>query len=339
MGLLQDQLGNAATGIIGGGLGLLLGGINDRRQLKQQQKLQDQQIAGNKEMANHMWRLQKEMWDATNYSAQVEHLKKAGLNAGLIYGMSGGGGVTTGSPSGTVSGATAPIGGGEAQALMGLGLQNQLMKAQKDLITAQTEKTQAEAEKIGGVDTQLGKAQIENLTATTGNTKADTELKGIQTEIAKLDKRLKNDTLEDQIKIISWQTSKIIEEVNQIGIDNHLNQKLIETKIALAKKELLTVALQQAYIQASTEQTKRQTKEIDNDLYIKMAQLDLQSWGTEQGQQNTNIAERQQALNEWMHDVSDSMKIPFDIVEKITQAIIVKDLFTNKPKNPIGFRQ
>ena len=38
--------------------------------------------------------MQKEMWDYTNYENQVEYMKNAGLNVGLMYGGSGGGGAT-----------------------------------------------------------------------------------------------------------------------------------------------------------------------------------------------------------------------------------------------------
>ena len=39
------------------------------------------------------------MWENTNYSTQVEQLKKAGLNPALLYGKGGGMGATTGSAS------------------------------------------------------------------------------------------------------------------------------------------------------------------------------------------------------------------------------------------------
>ena len=50
---------------------------------------------------------QMDMWNATNYPAQVEQLNKAGLNPALEYGMKGGGGVTTGSPTTGVQGGAA----------------------------------------------------------------------------------------------------------------------------------------------------------------------------------------------------------------------------------------
>ncbi len=44
--------------------------------------------------------LQMDMWNKTNYGAQIDHMKQAGLNPALMYGMGGGGGATTGSQGG-----------------------------------------------------------------------------------------------------------------------------------------------------------------------------------------------------------------------------------------------
>ena len=40
-------------------------------------------------------KMQMQMWDDTNFAAQVEQLKKAGLSIGLMYGNGGAGGATT----------------------------------------------------------------------------------------------------------------------------------------------------------------------------------------------------------------------------------------------------
>lgn len=137
MGFIKD----AANTVLGGGLGLILGEYNDRRQIKQQQKLTDMQIAGQKQMADYSQAQQFDMWNKTNYAAQVEHMKKAGLNPGLMYGMGGGGGATTGSASGSVSGGSAPTGGGE----VGMGMQMALLQAQKENIEADTANKKAGA--------------------------------------------------------------------------------------------------------------------------------------------------------------------------------------------------
>ena len=110
--------GNAVAGSVGNAVGDAVTnafGINsDSKQYDQQKRLQQLQIAGQKELANYSQRLQREMYDytydKTKASAQVKNLEEAGLNTALMYGMGGAGGATgqTGSASaGSVSGASA----------------------------------------------------------------------------------------------------------------------------------------------------------------------------------------------------------------------------------------
>ena len=133
-------------------LGLALEGHQDRRQLKQQGKLLEQQAATDRRQAEFSQALGLETWKKTGPVALSEELEKAGLNKALQYGGSGGGGQTMGMAGANVNAEGAPRGGGE---VMGL----QLMGAQKALIEAQTAKTQAETAKTAGIDTKLATAQ------------------------------------------------------------------------------------------------------------------------------------------------------------------------------------
>lgn len=144
------DIGGVGNAVAGGALGMILGEHNDKRQIEQQQKLTDMQIKGQKQMSDYSQKLQYDMWDKTNYNAQVMQMKKAGLNPGLMYGMGGGGGTTTGSASGSVSGGSAPVGGQE----VGMGMQMAMMGAQVRLTEAQAKKAEVEAAKAAGVDTK-----------------------------------------------------------------------------------------------------------------------------------------------------------------------------------------
>ena len=106
--ILAEQAGGVANQVIGQALGMAFGAYNDARQRKQQRNLQEIQLQGNEKALEQQRVKEMKKWEDTNYSAQVEQLKKAGLNAGLIYGMSGGGGTTTGGAGAGVTGASAP---------------------------------------------------------------------------------------------------------------------------------------------------------------------------------------------------------------------------------------
>jgi len=171
MGFDIGTLGmQAASGVIGAGMGIALGNYNDKRQVKQQQRLQDIQIQGQRQMMDYSMQKQLQMWKATSYPAQLEMMKQAGINPALMYGMSGGGGTTTGSPSGNVSGGTANQNPGEIQQSLGMAMQLQLLKAQKDNIEADTKLKETDATLKGG-------PQTENIKADTANKIADQIIK------------------------------------------------------------------------------------------------------------------------------------------------------------------
>lgn len=144
-------------------------------------------------MTDYQYAKQLQMWKDTNYNAQKEQLKMAGLNPGLIYGMSGGGATTTGSGSGSVTGANAPTGGREVQDIIGMGIQSALLKAQKENIEANTAKT---------------KAETENVPLTGRQTTAGTELTQLQSKLAKI---------EAEIKKISEEIAQGWEKLRQSG--------------------------------------------------------------------------------------------------------------------------
>lgn len=162
MGLLNGVTGGLASA----GIGMITAGANDKRQLEQQDKLSKMQIGYNKEMTDYQNQKQLEMWHATNYGAQKEEMKKAGLSPGLMYGLGGGGGATTGGGAASNSGGgNAPSGGMEIMNM----LQMRNMEAQRKLLEAQTENVKTDTIKKGGVDTANIEAQTENTRRETEN--------------------------------------------------------------------------------------------------------------------------------------------------------------------------
>lgn len=160
MAKLKDIGMGALDSAIGQGMGMVFGGMQDRRQVRQQQKLQDQQIKGQKDMANYNQQLAMKTWEETNYKAQVEQMKKAGLNVGLMYGGGGAGGGTVASGGGgSVTGATASDPNSGTGMGMQIASQIALMNAQKENIEADT------ANKKAGT----GKATAETANTEFGN--------------------------------------------------------------------------------------------------------------------------------------------------------------------------
>jgi len=246
---MSFDLGSMAQGAaeagINTGLGLLLEKHSDRRQLKQQGKLGQQQLGLNKQQMKYGKELDLQMWENTSYPAQVEQLKKAGLNPGLLYGQSGGGGTTTGGNAGSVNTPNAPQGGGE---IIGL----QLMGAQKALIEAQTAKTQAETIKTEGVDTKLTKANA---------------------RIAEIQGQMMSDTYAETFSKILSEAEKAASESRIAAQTADVGQETMQTRIETAEAELVGIGianelrktqtnLTQEQIKATVEQVKQKWEEI-----------------------------------------------------------------------------
>ena len=197
LGMLGMQ---AASQGLSAGMGLLLQGINDRRQLRQQEKLQNLQIKGDKQLTDYNFMKQMDIWKNTNYPAQMAMLRAAGLNPALIY-ENGGAGASTNITQGNVAGASAPTGGGEIMQMMGMGLTRDLQLAQIENIKATTEKTKAETAKTAGVDTQLAQQTIEGIKQTITSQQTQQALTRAQTALTELDAQFASATMENRKSI------------------------------------------------------------------------------------------------------------------------------------------
>jgi hypothetical protein len=148
--------GAVAGGLIGGAMGLFSGGSDD--QLSENKELMEYQQKLAQENAAYGMGLQKEMFDytqsKTDLHAQVEKMKKEGLNVGLLYGGSGAGGSTVG--QGQTGTANVQAGGSGAaadraamkqaeSAQLGMALQLAEIKSRIDVNKSTAEKQEAEA--------------------------------------------------------------------------------------------------------------------------------------------------------------------------------------------------
>lgn len=322
---------NAADQATGGILGIVAGGINDRRQLKQQKKLQELEMSGQRSMTDYNMMKQLEMWEKTGYGAQMKQLKEAGLNPGLIYGMGGAGGQSSNIETGKVTGGSAPTGGGEIPSMMGMGIQRELLQAQKANIEANTDLTKAQAAKTGGVDTELGKTQIADLTQGIENKKAIQTLTEVQTGIAKIEARIKGETADDAIELVSWEEQQAGNKVEQLYRDNVISKATMNEKIDRIKVDLAGAVLQNEMTRAQTTNVGQQTqvgiaqvKEIIQRMVISMREDGRNVYGQ-------NLEATQKSHEQWINDVAKSTGLGADIVEKVLQAIILKNVVQRNP--------
>lgn len=164
-------LGSAAastgTGLLGNALSQMFGlSWSPQRAMEEQWKYNKNIMAlqnqYQQQAAEKSQQYAKEYWDYTNAENQVQHLKNAGLNIGLMYGQSGAGGM--GASGGAHQAAPEQPQGnpvGMALQVQQLEQQRRMNDAQIALAEAQASKANEEAKKIGGVDTQEALKRIE----------------------------------------------------------------------------------------------------------------------------------------------------------------------------------
>lgn len=270
---LIDQVGGAAGGIVQAGIGLALEQHNDRRQINQQKKLQDLQMQGQREMADYNYNNQLKMWDATNYKAQVEQMKKAGLNPALMYGEGGGGGATTNAAQGQgPSMASAPQGGGEIAMGLERGMQMQMMQAQIELAKSQANKNNVEATKTGGVDTQKVETEIQSLNAGIENTQADTKMKKVQEKLMQVDLGYEKATYDDRIDYITQQARQMTGLATQALVQGNLDSDARNTRLKTIKAEYVAQLLTNAKITAETDGIYQSIAESKEKVMVMMQQ-------------------------------------------------------------------
>lgn len=206
-------------------VGQIMNQITQDKQFANEQYMMDKQAEHNKDLAKYSQELQKEMWNYTNYGNQRKHMEAAGLNPALMYGMSGGGGSTTGSASaGSVS--------NPGTQAVGMGLQAAMIASQIRLNESEATKNDAEAKKTSGVDTDLARAQ-ENLTNFNARL---SELKGYLTEEDIDNAKLYGDKLVQEIRLLKNQAD-IAEETKENEIEMSA-QKLLNMQWEGFKKQM-----------------------------------------------------------------------------------------------------
>lgn len=320
------MLGNGIFSIFGAGLNAVMSSGTANEQWGNQLRLMDIQNRYNEQMAKNNQQRNKDLWDYTNYENQKQHIKNAGLNPALMYGMGGGGGVSANGAQG--QGVTQPTDRSVEMGLkqQGLGLQLASIASQIDLNKSQAEKNEVEANKIAGVDTRAQEAIIDNLIAQTSNEKVKKGLILGQIRVADAEEELKRnmaDWTKDKADETRWNIKslqkgidKLVEEINGMKLDNELKEKTIDNKVkesALTLQNLMTEIL-----------LKGSQKKINEEQAKAIPQQILQGWEDLVKKGKALIIQREQ-MEAYVQDVFNR----YDLGEKgldIEEQKLVKDI-------------
>lgn len=270
--LAQASGAQAAGNTINELTGLFSQPFKNKQQLKQARKLQDlgleaeaTRLARNESMALRMF-------ENTGYNAQVEQMKKAGINPALLYGMSAGGGTTQ---------AQAPQASGSGH--------------------AQTAQASRGSEGMGLMIGQMGllQAQKENIEADTANKLASKPKTEAETEGIHLNNEFLKKSLNDRIDIINSDAAIKIADID-IREGERDEQRMSRTdRMNQIKAQAAGEILKNALI---TQQTKEGAQNIEESKarVIKM-DAEIKNWSEQiaQGWKNLDIHEKEMKIKEF----------------------------------------
>jgi len=225
-----DKIGAGAK--VGSTLfGMLGANTNQKRQYGQTKRLMGLQNQYQRGLNQQGHDLQYDMWNKTNYGAQMRHMKDAGLNPGLMYGMGGGGGTTTGSQGG----GNQSMGGVEQQKNMGI--EGAMAMSQMELMKAQAYKARKEGDNLGDKPGSKVQQEIAESIAREGNISASTakiiqetlNLKTID-EWNKIRKGL--DELKESKKVTGSQVTDLLTNLGLDPVNNEADKEAFRVLVA-----------------------------------------------------------------------------------------------------------
>lgn len=287
--LAQQAAGQATGGAIAMGIQRLGVNYDNRKQAEQAQRLQDIQIAGEKQLMDYQSQKQLQMWQDTSYGAQKAQMQKAGINPALMYGMGGGGGQSMGGGIPSVGGASAQSpntakAGGEGMGIM-TSAQLQLMQAQADALKAQANKTNAEIPNVSktganiDTDTALKDQQRQNLIQGVENMKAQKLLTDTQTKATDLANQITAASKNDQIAMWAENLDKLVSESRSAAAYADINEKTLDDKVKQIKAEAVGAVIDNVLKTSQTKLTEQEIVKMKQDVINSIRSLDLTQGG------------------------------------------------------------
>nr|DAG78034.1 MAG TPA: hypothetical protein [Microviridae sp.] len=307
-----------------------------QNQYQQQAAAQSQQYA-------------KDYWDYTNAENQVEHLKNAGLNIGLMYGQSGAGGMGA-SGGARQESPDQPQGNPIAMALQTQQIEQQrrMTDAQITLTEAQAKKAEEEAKKIGGVDTDKAIQEIKTMIQQEGWYKADADLRvQLRTESSEKVKEIQQNvelikkqqfTEEQKAKKFYEEAMTQIEEqrvlakkwevLNEEAIEKRINNQILqETKDELIRNTALknSVLIAEAFnLRESGKTEEKKRNELDASIKELLARADKHGMDAESFRKEVEgQIERwkaQTGLETW-ENINESVDLVIDGLVEVFKAL------------------
>ena len=295
---------NSLTGLLTGGISQALGlSWSPERAMREQEaynkRIMALQYQYQQQAAAQSQQYAKDYWDYTNAENQINHLKNAGLNIGLMYGQSGAGGMGASGGARQESPDQAqgnPI--GMALQVQQIEQQRRMNDAQISLAEAQAKKAGAEAEKISGVDTQEALKRIEGIgsqielnlkegnykEALTGLTNAEKEATNALKSLREMQEALTSAQISEAFSIATYYSEKAHTEYwikeNEKIQNKYLKDTYQDRVDAADYNNAVAIALAAKYI-SEKDVNEKQIKHLEASIGELNARADKHNWDKE----------------------------------------------------------
>lgn len=304
LGQIGGGIGSALSGGLGGLMGMMFQGEQNQNQLNQQQALTNMQEQANEKLSAFNFNQQFDLWNKTNYPAQVDQLNKAGLNPALLYGKSGGGGTTTGTPSGGIGMGIAPS-GNPVQQMMQNTIAGQEAAADIKLKNAQADNIAAKTPQEAGLMT----ATIDSINQGVNNQKAQEALTDAQAQTARIANSIQGETIDDQIATIRATAGQIQNEMQRTVRQNNMDAATYNDKISTIHGIMIGTFINNNLQKAQTNQAQAATTNIQQQTTQSIQTIAQQWKQLGINQQNANTQESQMKIQKFVNDITHGQQI------------------------------
>lgn len=262
--------------IAGGILGLATGGMQANNNRKAQRSAMEYQAELNRSQAMFNKEQQLELWKDTNYSAQVEQARKAGLNPAMLYSNGGSGGTTAAAEAGGVGLPNMQEKNYGIEGVMA-GLQLQQAKYQAELMKAQSRNLNAEAEdkELDNVTKKRFGQEADIIEASNrlseaiqkGSVLYESSFKEARERGEPYNKTYFMQMLENQIDKLNLEPSKMEEEIDNLKRNNDINEATKQDVIDIVKYKAINENLDNYLKQANISLTREQERKIWHEIW------------------------------------------------------------------------
>lgn len=259
---MEPVVTGAIIGAGGGALGMLGQRSREKRAWNRNKEAMGIQYGHQRKLNEQGHDLSYSMWQKTNYPAQMQMMKEAGINPALMYGSAGSGGTTAGQGGGSASAVAGPS---PMPMELGSAISSALTASQIKLNEAQANKLNTDATYRGGAETTESGQRV---------TESGQRVKESAQRIKNLLSGIENDEVKRMLNmaqkyVADGQYNKVWEEVKKLYYSNRVDERTVDDKIEILTNEAIASKLDESLKESNIELNQERKREIYHSIIQK----------------------------------------------------------------------